>query len=342
MRFFVTGATGFVGGHLVNRLLARGDEIIALVRDPGPVGSLAAQGVRLVEGDLTDRASMRSGMEGVDGVFHVAGWYKVGVRDPETAYAVNVEGTRNVLELMNELEIPKGVYTSTLTVNSDTGGEVVDESYRFEGRHLSLYDRTKWIAHHQIAEPMMEAGLPLVIVQPGVVYGPGDTSLTGRALRDYLRRDLPMLPQGAGVCWSHVQDVARGHILAMERGEPGESYIIAGPPHTLVEAFGIAETITGIPAPRLQAPPWLLKAFSLPMGTLDRILPLPPEYTGEGLAGDRGHDVLRQQREGAPGARLRPSPSGTGPAGEPARLSSATGLTLRREVSGERSEFVRE
>jgi nucleoside-diphosphate-sugar epimerase len=222
-------------------------------------------------------------MEGVDAVFHVAGWYSIGVRDPGTAYRVNVDGTRNVLELMQELGVPRGVYTSTLTINSDTNGELVDESYRFEGEHLSLYDRTKWIAHHKIAEPMMKAGLPLTIVMPGAIYGPGDTSATGDAIRDYMAAKLPMLPRESKICWGHVDDIAEGHLLALERGKPGESYIIAGPCHTFIEAFEIAERITGIPAPNLHLPPWLLQALSAPMGLIDRILPLPPEYSSEAL-----------------------------------------------------------
>src|SRR6185503_15123893 len=123
-------------------------------------------------------------------------------------------------------------------------------------------------------EPMMRAGLPLVIVQPGIVYGPGDTSSLRRSLVQYLQRRLPMLPKGTAYSWGHVEDTARGHIQAMERGAPGESYIIAGPAHTLREAFEIAERVTGIPAPRLQAPPGLLRGVSAVMGRIERVLQL--------------------------------------------------------------------
>lgn len=283
MRVFITGATGFVGSHLADKLLERGDEVVALVRDSQAAQPLAEQGAELHLGDITRKESMRPAMEGVEAVFHVAGWYKVGVRDPATAYAVNVDGTRNVLELMQELDIPRGVYTSTLAVNSDTDGKVVDESYHFEGEHLSLYDRTKWIAHHEIARPMLQAGLPLTIVMPGAVYGPGDTSSTGDAFRDYMNGELPVLPKNTALCWGHVEDIAEGHWLALEKGEPGETYIIAGPCHTFIEAFEIAESISRVPAPKLRLPPWLLKALSVPIGAIDRIIALPPEYTGEGL-----------------------------------------------------------
>src|SRR5262252_9651278 len=191
MRCFVTGATGFVGGRLTHQLRAAGHEVIALARDPTLAGGLARIGAHLIRGDVTDKESMRAAMIGTHVVFHVAGWYKIGVKDKSPAYFVNVEGTRNVLELMRELKIAKGVYTSTLAVNSDTHGQVVDESYRFHGRHLSEYDRTKAEAH-AIAESFIRDGLPLVIVQPGLIYGPGDQGPSHDMFVRYLTRRLPM------------------------------------------------------------------------------------------------------------------------------------------------------
>jgi len=135
-------------------------------------------------------------MAGADRVFHLAAWYRIGRGEPATAEAVNVDGTRNVLELVDELDLARAVYTSTLAGNSDTAGRLVDESYRFEGEHLSVYDRTKWRAHYEVAEPMAEAGLPLVTVMPGVLYGPGDTSDLGGTVRRYLRGKLPAIAEG--------------------------------------------------------------------------------------------------------------------------------------------------
>ncbi len=177
-------------------------------------------------------------------------------RDKSQAETINVGGTRNVLKMLQELGIPKGVYTSTLTVFSDTRGQMVDESYKYTGTSfLSEYDRTKWKAHYEVARPLMQAGLPLVIVQPGLVYGPGDTSVVHEALVNYLRGKLPMTPSGTQYCWAHVDDTAHGHILAMEQGKGGESYIIAGPKYSLVEAFTLAEQISGVRAPRLHPAP---------------------------------------------------------------------------------------
>jgi nucleoside-diphosphate-sugar epimerase len=209
----------------------------------------------------------------------VAGWYKIGVKDKSDGERVNVQGTRNVLELMKELQIPKGVYTSTLAVNSDTHGELKNESYHFTGKHLSEYDRTKAVAH-EIAKQFIAEGLPLVIVMPGGIYGPGDTSVLRRTLIDFLQGKLPMLPTQAGITWAHVEDVAHGHILAMEKGVIGETYIIAGEPSTYQEAFQIASHITG-KKPPVTIPYQVLKMMSFLVKPFDTIM--PETYTSEAL-----------------------------------------------------------
>lgn len=282
MRYFLTGATGFIGGQLARLLVRRGHKVVALVRSPEKATALRDAGVELHRGDITDRESLRAPMTGADGVFHLAAWYKVGVKEP-AAEQINVQGTRNVLELMRELKLPRGVYTSTLAVFSDTRGQLVDESYRFDGPHLSEYDRTKWKAHYEVALPMIEEGLPLVIVQPGVVYGPGDTSSIHDVFHDYLRGRLPMVPRGAEYCWAHVEDVALAHLLAMEKGRVGESYIIAGPRMSLLDALKLAEQITGRRAPRLQGSPGLLRGLSRVMGALEKVVPLSGTMSSEGL-----------------------------------------------------------
>ncbi len=282
MKYFVTGATGFVGGALARRLRTDGHDVRAVVRDPARASDLAATGAVIVRGDVSDKSSMRDAMRGVDGMFHVAGWYKLGVKDRAAAVATNIEGTRNVLELMQELGIPKGVYTSTLAVNSDTHGQVVDESYRFSGRHLTLYDWSKAEAH-RVAETFIAAGLPLVIVQPGVIYGPGDTSGIRTMLVQYLQRKLPAVPAGAAYSWAHVGDEVEGHLRAMDRGQPGCNYFLAGPAYTLADALKVAESITGIPAGRIKLPPAVLKTLSLLMKPLDALMTLPPSLSPESL-----------------------------------------------------------
>ncbi|HEX5839772.1 MAG TPA: NAD-dependent epimerase/dehydratase family protein [Anaerolineales bacterium] len=271
MKYFLTGATGFLGGVLARQLRQAGHDVHASIRDPKKASELQSMGVRLFPGDVTDKESMREAMQGVDGVFHVAGWYKVGVKDTSPGEKVNVQGTRNVLELMQELRIRKGVYTSTLAINSDTHGELKDESYRFSGRHLTEYDRTK-AAAHEVAKEFIAKGLPLVIVMPGAIYGPGDTSGLRRSLIEYLKGKVPMVPREAGICWGYVDDIAHAHIMGMERGVPGESYIIAGEPCTYQEAFQLASHFTGRPAPRAVSP-GIFKVMSALVRPFDPFLP---------------------------------------------------------------------
>ena len=292
MRLFLTGATGFIGGEVAKQLGAAGHKVVALVRDPSKAGNVAALGAALHKGDITNKESMRRPMTGVDGLFHIAAWYKIGEGNLAEARAINVQGTRNVLELMRELKIPKGVYTSTLAIFSDTKGHLVDENYRHNGPWLSNYDRTKWEAHYDVALPMIQQGLPLVIVQPGLVYGPGDKSTVRETLVQYLRRKLPLIPKTTAFNWSHVEDAARGHLLAMERGKPGEAYIIAGASHTLEEALELAEKITGIPAPRFRASPALMKTLATLMTVVGSIVSLPATYTAEALRVSAGSTYL--------------------------------------------------
>jgi nucleoside-diphosphate-sugar epimerase len=133
MKYFVTGATGFIGGRVARQLLAAGHGVITLARTPPKAQELVALSVKVHAGDITDKESLRTPMTGVDGVFHIAAWYKVGARDKSQAETVNVGGTRNVLKMMQELGTSRGVYTSTLTVFSDTRGQMVDESYTYTG-----------------------------------------------------------------------------------------------------------------------------------------------------------------------------------------------------------------
>lgn len=290
MKYFLTGATGFVGGKLARMLRNQNHEVIAVVRNPDKAKDLIAIGVTVVKGDVTDKESMRAPMQGCDGVFHVAGWYKVGARDKSPGQQINVEGTRHVLELMKELHIPKGVYTSTLAVNSDTHGKMPDESYHFTGQHISEYDRTK-AAAHDIALQFIKEGLPLVILMPGLIYGPGGTSMSDEALRLYLKKQLPLIPTQAAYCWAHVEDIAMAHILAMEKASPGSTYIIAGPRHTLVEAFDLAKKITGIRTP-IAVPPVMLQISAFFSSLVENIIPLPDMYRSEALRVQAGVTYL--------------------------------------------------
>ena len=280
MRYFLTGATGFVGSAVAHQLLEQGHQVNAIIRYPQKAVELKKLGADLYVGDVTDKESMRAAMQGVDGVYHIAGWYKIGAhKDRDRGKKVNVQGSQNVFELMKELKIRKGVYTSTLAINSDTHGKLVDETYRFTGKHISEYDRTKAVAH-ELAKNFIADGLPLVIVMPGLIYGPGDTSTVRTNIIDLLKGKLPLLPTHTAMCWAYIEDIAQGHILAMEKGKPGETYIIAGEYETLQDAFRIASQITGSHAPA-SIPYQILNAMAIMAKPFDLIL--PETYTSEGL-----------------------------------------------------------
>jgi dihydroflavonol-4-reductase len=297
-RYFVTGATGFLGGAIVRQLVARGDTVVALARAPERAGAIRALGVEVVRGDITDKASLRAPMTGVDGVFHCAAWYKTGVRNPD-ADRINVDGTRHVLEVMREVGVPKGVYTSTIAVFGHTHGRIVHEGHRHDGPFVSAYEHTKWRAHHEVALPAMEAGLPLVVVQPGLVYGPGDTSSIRELWLRHLRGWLLAAPRGMAFSWVYIDDTARGHLLAMERGTPGESYIIAGPAHTLMEAMQIASPISGRPAPLVALPGLPFRIIAPVAGLVERLVDLPPDMSAEGLRAMGGLTYLASSAKAA-------------------------------------------
>ncbi len=282
MKYLVTGATGFIGTRVTRQLLAEGHEVRALVRTPARAHELQAAGAQLAEGDVTDLPSVRNAMGGCDGVFHLAGWYRLGVRDASPAEKINVDGTRNVLQAMKEASVPRGVYTSTVAIYSDTRGQMVDETHRMEDRYLSVYEATKARAH-QVALDYIKDGLPLVVVLPGAVYGPGDESPVGASLRKYLQRRLPLLPRDSEMCWAHVDDTAHAHLLAMQKGRAGEAYIIAGPRHTVTEVMNTAVRLTRIPPPRIQVSARVIRALAQIMAMLERVAPIPADYTSEYL-----------------------------------------------------------
>lgn len=287
MKAFVTGGTGFIGQHVVRKLVERDYDVYALARSERSAAALEAMGATAVPGDIGDTTSMRDGMAGSDVVFHIAGWYKVGAPDWMKAESINVGGTRKVLRLAHELGIPKIVYTSTVAVFGDTGGRLVDESFFQGGPFLSEYDRTKWLAHYKVAQPLIEKGAPIIIVMPGGVYGPGDTSIVAEIMRLFYR-GIPALPAPDTIfTYAHVEDIAEGHILAAEKGKIGESYILAGPAIPLGEMVDFWSHLVGKPAPALRIPSRFLRPFAPLMGVINSFVTLPPLFSQEvvGLLG---------------------------------------------------------
>jgi nucleoside-diphosphate-sugar epimerase len=277
VRYAMTGATGFLGGSLARMLVDDGHDVAALVRSPAAATDLRDLGVTIVEGDLDDEGALDRLLEGADGFFHVAGWFKFGRRERDQLHHVNVQGTRNALEAAVRAGGVRTVYTSTTAINSDTRGEVVDETYRFTGRHLNDYDRTKALAH-DVAVEYAERGLPVIMVQPSLIYGPGDTSVVGEISRRIAAGKRVLGPRGGGVCWVHVDDVAAGHVLAMEKGKPGESYLLCGDPVTFDEAFPQLAELTGGRKPLL-IPAGMVRTMARMNGALERLVPLPQDFT---------------------------------------------------------------
>jgi dihydroflavonol-4-reductase len=281
MRFFLTGATGFIGGALARTLRRAGHEVVALVRDEARATPLAAEGITLARGDITDPASLRAPMRGADGVFHVAALYRLGVQR-ERVEAANVGGTRHVLEAARELGVPKVVYTGTLGVYGDTRGRAVREDERPPRPTLSAYLETKWRAQVEVVDAFAADGLPVVSLYPGLVYGPGDTSQLGAMLERVAAGKVVPLPGGsAGVCWGYIDDGVRAHVLAMERGVPGERYHVSGPCHTFVEAIATLSRVTGRPASVVWLPPALLRASARLAERVERWVRLPEDFSAE-------------------------------------------------------------
>jgi dihydroflavonol-4-reductase len=286
MTAFVTGGNGYIGEQVVRKLIARGYEVKALARSDESAALMEALGAKPVRGDITAIESMRSGMQGCDVVFHIAGWYKLGAKNQQEAEIINVTGTRNVLGLAYELSVPKIVYTSTVTVNGDTQGYLADETYTPpEGSFLTEYDRTKWMAHYRVAVPLIAEGAPIIILMPGVVYGPGDKSLIGDMMRFFYMGLFPILPgPELTLTFAHVEDVAEGHILAAEKGQAGETYIIAGHVATLSEVAQIWAQVSGRRAPLLEVPARYIKPLTPLARFLGTILPMPPILSPDAIA----------------------------------------------------------
>ncbi|HEX2096657.1 MAG TPA: NAD-dependent epimerase/dehydratase family protein [Solirubrobacterales bacterium] len=280
MKAFVTGGTGFIGGEVVRQLRERGDEVVCLARNPEKAGPLTALGCEIVAGDLGDEATIRGGMEGCDAVVHAAAMYEVGIpaaRRP-AMYEANVAGTERVLRAALEARIPKVVYVSTVGAFGNTSGEVVDESYEHPGKSFtSYYEETKVEAHRIAKRMAADEGLPCTIVQPGGVYGPGDTSQVADLLEQFLSGKLPLIPfPELGICLSHVEDIAAGVLLALDKGRPGEAYVLSGPATTMGEAIETVARLTGRKPPRGALPTPLIKAMT-PIGPLvGKLMGQPP------------------------------------------------------------------
>lgn len=277
MKAFVTGGTGFIGRRLVRLMIDHGYHVNALVRSQEGASRMRFAGASPFWGNINALGSLSDGMRGCDIVIHLAGWYRLGTRSWRLAENVNVGGTRNVLGLAYHLGVPKIIHISSVAVFGDTRGELPDENYhRGESPFATIYERTKWQAHYQVAVPLIDQGAPIIIVIPGVAYGPGDPSLVGDLMVNYYRGLFPLLPgPELKLAYGHVEDIAQGIFLASEKGRIGESYILAGEPLSLLEASRLWSEICGRRPPLITIPARILQPFAESVGRASEFLRLP-------------------------------------------------------------------
>jgi dihydroflavonol-4-reductase len=285
MKSFVTGASGFIGANLVHELVARGHRVKALLRPESDLRGLAGAEYERVTGDILDRPVLDREIAGCDWCFHVAASYQLWMRDYAPMYAANVEGTRNVLEAAGRAGCPRIVYTSTvgcIGLPTAKNGAVIPTNEATpvaESQMSNHYKRSKWRAE-QVALELAQKGLPVVIVNPSAPVGPRDVkpTPTGQLVLDFLNRKLPAYLD-TGLNWVHVRDVAIGHVLAAEKGRPGERYILghADGNWTMRQMLLTLEEITGLPAPKLKVPHWVALAAAQVDETISGMTGKPPK-----------------------------------------------------------------
>ena len=257
MTILVTGATGFVGSAVVRTLLARGEVVRVLVRRPGDLGQVAGLPVEAVAGDLEDPASLAPAVEGCTALFHVAAAYHLFAPDPAVLYRTNVDGTRALVRAAGAAGVRRIVYTSTVaTLGLHADGSPADETTPAGlDDMIGHYKRSKYLAEQAVRELIEQGGLPAVIVNPSAPVGPRDArpTPTGRMVLAAARGHMPAYVD-TGLNIVHVDDVAEGHRLALERGRIGERYVLGGQNCSLAEILATIARLVGRPPPRLRLP----------------------------------------------------------------------------------------
>ena len=280
MRVFLTGANGFLGSEVARLLRERGDEVRALVRDRDRAGDLLRLGCEVVEGDLCDEPALVGHCRGVQAVVHTAVVSDIGVSEDrrEAMVDVNVTGTERVLGAALSAGVGKAVHVSSVAVFGDTHGRVADEGWQRDAAAecASAFEHTTALAQRRARE-ISACGLPLVVVQSGPVYGPGEPRALCGVLASFLSGRLSALPfPELGVCPVHRDDLAAGVLLALDKGTPGESYVLAGEPVRLGEVLRELADVSGRRPPSMTLPSGLLRALAPAAPLLSRVLGLPP------------------------------------------------------------------
>lgn len=257
MTTLVTGASGFVGSAVVRQLLARGEEVRVLLRPSSDRRNVTGLDVAIVEGDLRDPKTLAAACRGCRALYHVAADYRLWTRDPRELYASNVEGTRNVMRAALAAGVSRVVYTSSVaTLGLHPDGTPADEDTPVAiGDMIGHYKRSKFLAERAVDELVAREGLPAVIVNPSTPIGPHDVkpTPTGRMIRDAAAGRIPAYVD-TGLNLVHVEDVARGHLLAHDRGRVGRRYILGGEDLTLREILAAIAAIVGRDPPKIRLP----------------------------------------------------------------------------------------
>ena len=287
MNVFLTGGTGFIGQRLVAALIRHGAQVTALVRRPSSpeAQAIKAIGAKLVQGDVTNRESMRLGMQNVDLVIHSAGVYELGLDKIgiERMNAVNILGTQNTLDLALELGIPRSLYLSTTwAYGASWQHQARDETFGRTDSYTTHYERTKKAAH-QIALDLQARGLPLAILCPNAVVGANDHSSFGYTLRMYLCKLLPPIAWTPEVMLSivHIDDLAQVVVLAAQKAKLGETYFLGGEAHSRATMFEHWQQYPGGAKSRAWLPIPLLKTVFMPLEPLQRAIGLPAIFSRE-------------------------------------------------------------
>jgi dihydroflavonol-4-reductase len=256
MKTFVTGATGFIGASIVRELLRAGREVRVLVRASSDLSNLKGLDVELWRGDLLDPGCLLKGLAGCDVLFHAAADYRLWTRTPEEMYRTNVGGTVAVLEAALHNNLTRVVYTSSVgTLGNPGGGVPGDEDTPVSlANMVGPYKKSKYLAERE-AETFIARGLPLVIVNPSTPVGPWDIkpTPTGKIIVDFLKQKMPAYLD-TGLNLIGVEECARGHLLAEQKGVPGRKYILGNSNLSLCDIFTMLQEITGIPAPKVRLP----------------------------------------------------------------------------------------
>ena len=263
MKLFVTGATGFVGSHVAALAAEQGAELRLLARKSSNTANLPA-GAELVVGDLRAPEGFAAALQGCDAVIHVAADYRLWVPDPADMYKANVQGTRELLRLAREAGVPRVVYTSSVaTMGFDAAGTVVDEATPVgEADMIGHYKRSKWMAEQVVLEAA-RAGQQVIVLNPTTPIGAMDTkpTPTGRIVVDFLNKNFPAYVD-TGLNLVDVREIARMHLVALERGVPGERYILGGENLTLKQILDRLAAITGLPSPKHKVPHAVAMAYA--------------------------------------------------------------------------------